>query len=615
MKKKRLLYVSILILCAIILSLICLNIRRHNKANIVAVQNNEIRKAMTYNEITASNANVDNCDYVKFNSFFTRDLDGDGNAEKYDGTCNYIDQKPSLYFDISVVNEGKLENGKIKINGKNFDLSTSLIKDDVLKNNYIGNEINEIELNTMNFGTQKTFSGTINADIKNNINNYSVDNNEVIFTGTWVSSDGSKKIEINKVINLKTDWYGKTSTSSYVLNPTNHDINSAIGNNEVTLDFYVGYEEVSNELLIKKQVTEIEIPDFNGYVATSVITRSPNCNYNYDKNTKILTIPRDAIVDNNGFISQGVSRYNNYEIQVKYPLQAYSKLESKDIDIIFSTKGYYYGYNNNSSEFTEENPYVSSESRDFSHTWSENTGYKSDFYVSAGNFIWDTDSNSIKSVISKRYPLNIYNNLGVKEDEKDEYIVTWRAYTGESEENQNGVYMQEKQEDKFLNSDKSYISMNKYIKTTGIYFRNLEGCLSDDGWVKVYDKDTNEILLTITKENFKKYEKDTPYLFTKNVKGIKIETSKTNLNSTFFVHQIKEIDDELVTNDFSYKDFEKLDRKKQLEYMGNLYNAEILGKEENEFTIEDAEKDFLQICDFNYLRDKENTEEKEENSV
>lgn len=66
---------------------------------------------------------------------------------------------------------------------------------------------------------------------------------------------------------------------------------------------------------------------------------------------------------------------------------------------------------------------------------------------------------------------------------------------------------------------------------------------------------------------------------------------------------------------FTYKDFEKLDRKKQLKYMGNLYNAEILGKEENEFTIEDAEKDFLQICDFNYLRDKENTEEKEENSV
>lgn len=66
---------------------------------------------------------------------------------------------------------------------------------------------------------------------------------------------------------------------------------------------------------------------------------------------------------------------------------------------------------------------------------------------------------------------------------------------------------------------------------------------------------------------------------------------------------------------FTYKNFEKLDREKLLEYMGNFYNAEILGKKENEFTIEDAKKDFLQICDFNCLRDKENTEEKEEDSV
>lgn len=66
---------------------------------------------------------------------------------------------------------------------------------------------------------------------------------------------------------------------------------------------------------------------------------------------------------------------------------------------------------------------------------------------------------------------------------------------------------------------------------------------------------------------------------------------------------------------FTYKNFEKLDREKQLEYMGNFYNAEILGKKENEFTIEDAKKDFLQICDFNCLRDKKNTEEKEEDSV
>ena len=62
---------------------------------------------------------------------------------------------------------------------------------------------------------------------------------------------------------------------------------------------------------------------------------------------------------------------------------------------------------------------------------------------------------------------------------------------------------------------------------------------------------------------------------------------------------------------FTYNEFSKLDRKNQLKYMGNFYNAEILGKNETEFTIEEAEKDFLKVCDFNYLRDSNNAEYKE----
>ena len=63
----------------------------------------------------------------------------------------------------------------------------------------------------------------------------------------------------------------------------------------------------------------------------------------------------------------------------------------------------------------------------------------------------------------------------------------------------------------------------------------------------------------------------------------------------------------------TYDNFQKLDTDKQLEYMGNIYNADILGKKENEFTVEDAEKDFLEICNLNYFRDF--TEEKENESV
>ena len=66
---------------------------------------------------------------------------------------------------------------------------------------------------------------------------------------------------------------------------------------------------------------------------------------------------------------------------------------------------------------------------------------------------------------------------------------------------------------------------------------------------------------------------------------------------------------------YTYKDFMKLEKEKQLEFVGNFYNAEIIGKKENEFGIEDVNKDFLHLCNFNYLRDNKEIEDKEEDSL
>lgn len=65
----------------------------------------------------------------------------------------------------------------------------------------------------------------------------------------------------------------------------------------------------------------------------------------------------------------------------------------------------------------------------------------------------------------------------------------------------------------------------------------------------------------------------------------------------------------------TYKDFMKLDKEKQLDLMGNFYNAEIIGKKENEFEIKDVKYDFLKLCDFNYLREKESIIEENEEDV
>ena len=575
MSRKMKVGISIAAVITIVALILMVNIFGNKKMTSEYATPLEIARASSYNEVTDEDSNVSNCSYVKFNSFFTRDLDGDGYAEKYDGTCNYLDKKATLYFDINVLTDGKLENGKITINGKNFNLSTTLVKDPVIKNDYISSNTNSIELNTINYGTQKLFSGTISANIGNNINNYSIENNTVTLTGTWVSTDGTQRININKTINLKADWYGKTSTTPYSYISTSHDIQSALKGDSVSLSFEVGYRETAEELLLQKQITEVTIPDFNGYAATEVTVSTQNCTYEYNEETKKLTITREAIVDNNGNITKSISRTNTYTVNVKYPLEAYESSGKDNITVSFPTTGYYYGYNNSSEEFSKENPYISQANRTFTHVWREiivNTDRSPYFNIYVGKYAYNTDVNYYRYTISKRLPLNLYNNI--ETEDEDTYIVEWNAFTGNTFQNQNGIYMKENGTDKFKDTANQEVSMYDYIKTKGIYFSNISGLLEDDGWIKVYDNETNELLETFTKENWNTYNSSSPYYFNKDVKSISVETSKANENSYLYVYQIKQIDDNALVENISKEQFDSFNYI--YSYLdGGLYNNEV----------------------------------------
>lgn len=55
---------------------------------------------------------------------------------------------------------------------------------------------------------------------------------------------------------------------------------------------------------------------------------------------------------------------------------------------------------------------------------------------------------------------------------------------------------------------------------------------------------------------------------------------------------------------FTYNQFEKFSEEEKKEYFGNFYNASIMGKKKEEFKMENLDVDFLEICDFNYLKEK-----------
>lgn len=136
--------------------------------------NAENKRAANYTVITDSNSIIPNTqNNVKFSAFFTRDLDGDGKAEKYDGTCKSVNTEDTLYIDLNVLTEGKLKDGKITINSTNFNYSMGMIKDSVLKENYVSDNVKEIELNDVNAGTEKLILGEIIPNIGNDTTNYS----------------------------------------------------------------------------------------------------------------------------------------------------------------------------------------------------------------------------------------------------------------------------------------------------------------------------------------------------------------------------------------------------------------------------------------------------------
>ena len=136
-KKKKITITGIVAIILMLLGVIGISIYKQTE-KVLLQENPEIRRSMEYQEVQEGDENTDS-QYVQFDAFFLRDLDGDGYAESIRGTCRDISETDTLYMDINVLTNGTLKNGKITINAQNINLQTALVEDNVVKNNYISN--------------------------------------------------------------------------------------------------------------------------------------------------------------------------------------------------------------------------------------------------------------------------------------------------------------------------------------------------------------------------------------------------------------------------------------------------------------------------------------------
>ena len=542
--------------------------------------NPELARTMEYGELTEKDEETQS-EYVRFSAYFARDLDGNGYAEKVKGTCKEVEGEDTLYMSLNVLGNGVLKNAKIEIESDNMYFKTALVDDETISENYISENTKSINLKEVQAGTQKLIFGQVRSGdyrynttkkdaIGKDTNKYS-GINKIKLTGTHVKDDGTET-KIEKEIEVPVDWYSTTKAEipyTYGANGAknkyqNYNTESIVDeeNKEVNLEFKIVSQESNNKLLLAKSTIEGTIPELNGYKATKVEITGENVEYTYNDKNGEFTVYREAKTTESGNVTKeaytsswNTARYSEFKLKVTYPLEAYEQANGT-IVLSIPVKATFEGYNNDNDEF--DNPYVSNVAEDvITVTYERGGGDVISYDVQVGTWL---PSPYNVYVISKENAVKYYNNDDSKDN--DTYEVRWYVSRGNSGTISN-VQLKEQDNnytDKFQKSDGTYEDMLKYSKNIGIYFTTPGAMFGENGWIKVYNDETDELIHEFTSKDWETYTKENPYYYEEPVNHIRIETSNAEKVSSFTAVNIKELDNEQLTTDKTREEFDKLSK-------------------------------------------------------
>ena len=170
--------------------------------------------------------------------------------------------------------------------------------------------------------------------------------------------------------------------------------------------------------------------------------------------------------------------------------------------------------------------------------------------------------------VSKSGAVRVYNG---NDEIEDLYESRWLIESGRRHEN--NLEIISKSGEKFSEGstyDKSTINEN-YIKYHGMKFSvSPKNLLGEDGWIKVYNNDTNELIAAFNNSNWNNYIEN-PFIYEKDVVNIKVLTSKLINPGSLFIYNVMKIEDKELKDNVSKEQFEKLKFiNKHLEYSSKL---------------------------------------------
>ncbi len=517
---------------------------------------------LSYGEFNENDKKVEGTNNnLTFSPFFASDHEDDKYSERLKGTCNQVGKSDILFIDVGVNNGGILKDGVITINSRNFRYQTRIPQSSIIKNNCVSSNLKRIELNEMKSGNSIMIMGDIFASITSG-NDYSREN-EITLTGTWVpDGENGKEVHIEKTVTLTVDWYGEAQTSikaDYMSINLNDFKESS--NKEVEFDFTV--EETKKQLLPQENTVEVTIPQLYECNPESVICKNTEVTSDYNAQDRKLTITKQT------------SAYSNkYTIIVTYPEEAYDKLTNGDT-LPVEIKAKYKCYNNPKEDFQKEFENKLGEEYEYQSPYitKEATATKTiRFYTSnivTADYIFTAQitNKSYVTVPSKTYSISKQNIMNAYDDSKDigtmDYTVLWGVTKTTKLTGSNlGIIMKEIDNNGVYGDRWDSYVMSDYVRNTKIYFAQ-SNFIPENGYVRVYDNDTNTLIKEFSKGELEKYKSaDTAYTYDAPVKHIRIETNKGNPEPGEYlrVYNIKEVDISAIKEKYTKEDMSKVSR-------------------------------------------------------
>ena len=181
-------------------------------------------------------------------------------------------------------------------------------------------------------------------------------------------------------------------------------------------------------------------------------------------------------------------------------------------------------------------------------------------YFNDNDYYKTTDNRSV----AKTGAIRVYKG---NEQNDDLYTTTWVINSGNRRENNFQIISNNGE--KF--SENKNVVNKSYSKFHGMRFPvSPKAMLGDDGWIKVYNNDTNELIAAFNSSNWNSYI-DKPFIYENDVTNIRVLTSKLVTPAMFKIENVMNISDREVVDEINKNEFDKLNYiNKHIDYSSKL---------------------------------------------